>query len=376
MEGQEINSHDKAFAIIPKVGGILSIIGCVLILRDVFLKVKKHKTIPLTAKIMTLITVANLFIAFWENFLSTWMVPKDSGAFMASGNVRTCNLQAFISVLMYMIVETAYTMLSALYYITVVRRDWTTQRTRSLTVVFSFLGLPIIIGLSTAVPLLAAHQYNFDGLYSCNIAAYPLHCWHNNVPCTRAPNASYIRGWLYIYVLACFAFIIIFLSVLMYNVKKQEAELAKQSSCDYLQGIRGQGGLSNPIVGSCWRYLTVFFIPNLALMIWGVIDISGINLSDTGWRFVDYLYVILWPMFGALNGLVYFRLRYLHEKKSSPEATWTSLLGKALSIPSVIKPSTANETLPPPMSSLNDHYDLYTPLFEDDNATGSNNEVL
>mmetsp|Transcript_28930 Transcript_28930/g.46946 ORF Transcript_28930/g.46946 Transcript_28930/m.46946 type:complete len:82 (+) Transcript_28930:1028-1273(+) len=81
-------------------------------------------------------------------------------------------------------------------------------------------------------------------------------------------------------------------------------------------------------------------------------------------------------MFGALNGLVYFRLRYLHEKKSSPEATWTSLLGKALSIPSVIKPSTVNETLPPPMSSLNDHYDLYTPLFEDDNATGSNNEVL
>ena len=376
-DGREFNSHDKAFAIIPKVGGVLSIIGCVLILRDVVLKVKEHKTIPLTAKIMTLITVANLFIAFWENFLSTWMVPKDSVAFMASGNARTCNLQAFISVLMYMIVETAYTMLSALYYITVVRRDWTTQKTRSLAVVFSFLGLPIIIGLITAIPLLAAQQYNFDGLYSCSIAAYPLHCWHNNVPCTRAPNAAYIRGLLYVYLLACFAFIIISLSMLLYNVKKQEAELAKQSSCDYLHSIRREGGWSNPIVGTCLRYLTVFFIPNSALMIWGIIDVFEIKLSDTGWRVVEYMYVILWPMFGALNSLVYFRLRYLNEKKSSPKGTWTSLIGKTLSIPSLIKPSTANENETyPPMSSLIDHCDLHTPLLDGDNDTGSNNEVI
>ena len=373
VDDQEIVSHHKAYAIIPKVGGILSIIGCVLILRDVSLKVKEHKAIPLTAKIMTLITVANLFIAFWENFLSTWMVPKESVAFMASGNAATCDLQAFISVLMYMILETAYTMLSALYYIIVVRKDWTTQKTQSLSVVSSFLGIPIIMGLGTSIPLLAAQQYNFDGVYSCSIAAYPLNCWHNNAPCTRAPNAAYIRALLYVYVLACFAMIIMFLSMLVYNVKKQEAELAKD--CDYLQGIRGKGW-SNPVVGTCLRYLTVFFIPNLALMIWGVIDVSGIHLSDTGWRVVEYLYVILWPMFGALNSLVYFRLRYLNVKKSTPESRWTSLIGKSLAIPSLMRLSTVDEALPPPMSPLMGQDDVYTPLFEDETATGSNNGVL
>jgi len=371
MHDHKDDSHHKCFAIIPKVGGFLSIIGSILILRDVFLKFKQQKTIQLTTKMMTLITVANLFLGFWENFLSTWMVPRDSLAFMASGNVTTCNLQAFISVLMYMIVETAYTMLSALYYITVARKDWTTQKTQSCTVLFTFLVLPIIIGLGTAIPLLVTQQYNFDGVYRCNIATYPLDCYHNDdIPCIRAPNATIIKGWLYLYVSVCFALIIMFLSMLLYNVEKQHAELAKHSEY-YFQGIRGEGRSSNPVAFQSLRYLIAFFIPNLALIVWGVINIGQVEMSDKGWLVVEYLYVILWPMFGALNSLVYFRLRYLNEQKSSPEATWTSLIGKTLSIPSLIRRSTANETLPPRISSLIDEDDLYSPLFEDEIASGS-----
>jgi len=375
-QGYDFDSHEKAFAVIPKIGGVLSIIGSLLILRDVFLKFKEHKTIPLTTKIMTLITVANLALGFWENFLSTWMVPKDSKAFLASGNVTTCNLQAFISVSMYMVVETAYTMLSALYYITVVRRDWTTQKTQSMTVRFSFLGLPIIIGLGTAISLLATQQYNFDGVYSCGIASYPLNCHYNkDIPCTRAPNAEYILSGLFIYVLACFAVIIIFLSMLLCKVRKQDAE-SERYSCEYLKGVKGEGRRSNPVAFQSLRYLTAFFIPNIAFIIWGVMDISNIELSDNGWLIAVYLYVILWPLFGALNSLVYFRLRYLNEKKSNPEATWSSLIGKTLSIHPPSRRSTANETLPPPISSLIDEDDLYSPLFEDESAYGSNEGLL
>lgn len=369
MHVHKDDSHHKAFAVIPKVGGILSIIGSILILRDVFLKFKEHKTIPLTTKMMTLITVANLFLGFWENFLSTWMVPRDSMAFMASGNVTTCNLQAFISVLMYMIVETAYTMLSALYYITVARKDWTTQKTRSWTVLFAFLVLPIIIGIGTAVPLLVTQQYNFDGVYRCNIASYPLDCYHNDdIPCERAPHATLIRGWLYLYASFCFFLIIMFLSMMLYNIEKQNAELAKHSEY-YSQGIRGEGNSSNPVAFQSLRYLIAFFVPNLALIVWGVINVGQIQISKTVWLVVEYLYVILWPMFGALNSLVYFRLRYLNEQKSSPEATWTSLIGKTLTIPSLIRRSTADETLPPWISSLTDEDDLHSPLFEDEFTT-------
>mmetsp|Transcript_21028 Transcript_21028/g.35928 ORF Transcript_21028/g.35928 Transcript_21028/m.35928 type:complete len:394 (-) Transcript_21028:33-1214(-) len=375
-QGYDFDSHEKAFAVIPKIGGVLSIIGSLLILRDVFLKFKEHKTIPLTTKIMTLITVANLALGFWENFLSTWMVPKDSIAFLASGNVTSCNFQAFVAVSMYMVVETAYTMLSVLYYITVVRRDWTTQKTQSLTVRFSFLGLPIIIGLGTAVSLLVMQQFNFDGVYSCNIASYPLNCHYiNDLPCTRAPNAAHIRAGLYMYVFACFAIIIIFLSMLLYNVKKQDTE-TERYACEYLKGVKGEGIRSNPVAFQSLRYLTAFFIPNIAFIIWGVMDISNIELSDNGWLIAVYLYVILWPLFGALNSLVYFRLRYLNEKKSNPEATWSSLIGKTLSIHPPSRRSTANETLPPPISSLIDEDDLYSPLFEDESAYGSNEGLL
>jgi len=376
-QGYDFDSHEKAFAVIPKIGGVLSIIGSLLILRDVFLKFKEHKTIPLTTKIMTLITVANLALGFWENFLSTWMVPKDSKAFLASGNVTTCNLQAFISVSMYMVVETAYTMLSALYYITVVRRDWTTQKTQSMTVRFSFLGLPIIIGLGTAVSLLVMQQFNFDGVYSCNIASYPLNCHYiNDLPCTRAPNAAHIRAGLYMYVFACFAIIIIFLSMLLYNVKKQDTE-TERYACEYLKGVKGEGIRSNPVAFQSLRYLTAFFIPNIAFIIWGVIDICHIELSEHGRNVVSYIYVILWPLFGLFNSLVYFRLRYLNEKKrSSPEATWSSLIGKTLSIPLLSRRRSTDETLPPHFSSLIDEDDLYSPLFEDESAYGSNEGLL
>ena len=42
---------------------------------------------------MTLIAAANLFLGIFENFLSTWMVPKGSPAFMAYGNTATCDTQ-------------------------------------------------------------------------------------------------------------------------------------------------------------------------------------------------------------------------------------------------------------------------------------------
>ena len=101
----------KAWAILPKVGGSLSTIGSILILRDI---AKKWEKVPLTTEVMALISVANLCIAFWECFLSTWMVPRDSYAYMAAGNTATCEAQGFISVMMFIILEISYTILSTL----------------------------------------------------------------------------------------------------------------------------------------------------------------------------------------------------------------------------------------------------------------------
>ena len=367
------SSHDKAFVIIPKVGGVLSIIGSLLLLRDVALKIKGHEAIPLTTKIITLITVAALFIGFFESFLSTWMIPKDSDACLASGNVTTCNVQAFISVWMFIVVETGYSMLSVLYYMTA-RRDWTTQKTQSWKVIFVCLVLPVIVGLGTAIPLLVTNQYNFTGIYSCNIAPYPLGCdYDDGVPCTRAPNATYIRGGFFVYVLVCFAVIIIFLSMLLYNLKKQDAQTAKYSS-HYLGGQGG--GMRNPVAFQSLRYVSVFFIPNIAFIIWAVIDIVEIQPSQSVYYAMIYLYVVVWPLFGALNSLVYFRLRFINERRSNPEASWTNLMRKTFTITPLSIRSNTNETHPLRISALIDEDDLSSPLFEDESASGSNGVSL
>ncbi|KAL7441498.1 hypothetical protein ACHAXM_011545 [Skeletonema potamos] len=368
----DIDPNFKAIVIIPKVGGVLSMVGSLLILRDVTLKIKLHRTIPLSTKIMTLITVALLFIGFWDSFLSTWMVPKDSPhAFLASGNVTTCNIQAFFAVSMLIIVETAYTMLSALYYITVARRDWTTAKTQSSKVMLSFLALPIVIGLGFAIPLLVTNQFNFTGVYSCSISPYPLGCeYEEDIPCTRGPNSSYILRGLFIYVLFCFAFIVIFLSLLLYNLKKHDSQTAKYAS-HYLGG-KG-GGVRIPVAVQALRYVTVFFIPNIAFIIWAIIDIFHIQISTHVWLAVLYLYVIVWPMFGALNALVYFRLRFLNERRSNPDAAWTILIGKTFTI----SPLSNRTSTPPQISALIDEDDnLSSPLFEDESATGSNDVAL
>ena len=100
-----------AWVIIPKFGGALSLIGSTFLLRDIG---RKWKDVPLTTEVLAHITIANVFIAFWECFLSTWLVPKDSNAFMASGNTATCEMQGFISVCAFMTLEVSYTILAVL----------------------------------------------------------------------------------------------------------------------------------------------------------------------------------------------------------------------------------------------------------------------
>ena len=226
---------------------------------------------------------------------------------------------------------------------------------------FSFLALPIIIGLGVAIPLLPTGQYNFSGVYACTISPHPFNCHYDEgVPCTRAPNAMYIREGLFIYVLACMFFIIIFISMLAFKVKKQDAETANYSS-RYLQN---KGGTSNPVLFQSLRYVTAFLIPNIAFMIWAVCDIFNLPMSESMFTVIIYLYVVLWPLFGFMVSFVYFRLRYLNERKSNPDAPWTFVIGETFTIHSLSIRSSNNSNLPP-VYSFSGESDLSSPLFEE-----------
>jgi len=87
---------EKAIAIVPKVGGALSVIACSLIMRDVSIKWYRKKSVSLTSVILFCISVVDWLYSFFAAFLSTWMIPEESGAYLASGNIQTCTAQGFI----------------------------------------------------------------------------------------------------------------------------------------------------------------------------------------------------------------------------------------------------------------------------------------
>lgn len=223
---------------------------------------------------------------------------------------------------------------------------------------FSFLGLPIIFGLGFAITLLVTKQYNFTGVDSCGVASYPAGCHEFGVPCTRAPNAKYIREGFFAYIVCCMVFIIGFISILWFKVKKQDAHTAPDS----FRYLGDKGGISNPVMSQALRYATVFVIPNTAFIIWSFVDTFEIKISHGLTIAVLYLYVIVWPLFGALVSLVYFRLRYLNERKCNPEASWKVIMGEVLTFPSPSTLSTSNNSLHDLTSQL---------LFKEESPTGS-----
>lgn len=63
---------EVSLAIIPKVGGTLSIIACVFIIRDVIRKWKLKRSVPLTSTLVFCISIADLIYAFFAAVMSTW----------------------------------------------------------------------------------------------------------------------------------------------------------------------------------------------------------------------------------------------------------------------------------------------------------------
>ncbi|KAL7537879.1 hypothetical protein ACHAWF_005928 [Thalassiosira exigua] len=345
----------KAVAILPKVGGSLSIVGSTLMLRDI---VKKWKSITLTVEVLSHITVANLFIAFWECFLSTWMVPRDSPAFGAAGNRATCEVQGFITLLMFVVLEVSYTILAVLYYI-IVAQGWSEQKTQRRKIRFLFLGLPVVVALALAVPPLFLGTYNFTGWFSCSLEEYPLNCDVDpNIECERGERARKIQGWMFVGVLVSTIIILVSMTLLVRTIVAQEKKGDK-----YLNpGQQKKRELSDKAFWQSVRYFSVFFISNLPFYIFAIYDVT----SGVPPVWIALIYAIFWPLFGVFNSFVYFRPRYLSYRKKNADKSWMDGICSVLEIDLRSSHWRMTESVPPRISELNDEEedDLSSLLFQ------------
>lgn len=278
----------KSLAILPKIGGTFSIVGSSLLLRDIG---RKWEKVPLTTEVMAHITIANLCYAFWNCFLSTWMVPKGSPAVFATGNTATCNVQGFIATTMFIILEMSYTILSVLYWI-VVAYGWTEQKTQRLKIRFFFLGLPIIVAVGISTSLLFLRMFNFDGAYSCGIEEYPLNCdIEPEKVCERGGRAHIWQVGLMVGILVFTVIIIVSMSLLVKDVRTQERKSDKYLT----KGQEKRRELTRKTFWQAIRYFLVYFVSHLPFYAFAIFDLMREPIPPAA----ALLYATVWPMFGG-----------------------------------------------------------------------------
>ena len=100
-----------AIAIVPKIPGLLSMIGSMFITRAIHKKWRRDRgSLSMTSRIMLNISIADILVSFFRDLLGTWMFPSympSAYVAFASGSDATCAAQHFIGNLVWSATNTA-----------------------------------------------------------------------------------------------------------------------------------------------------------------------------------------------------------------------------------------------------------------------------
>jgi len=119
------------FAILlMKAGGLLSMVASQFLMRNVIIRFNRGERIKLTHRIVFELSFANYWGSFFSAFMSSWMVPKDSGVYQAAGNTASCTAQGFFDNFFYGISVLMNAILALTYCIIVKRKRRDEARSR------------------------------------------------------------------------------------------------------------------------------------------------------------------------------------------------------------------------------------------------------
>eukprot|EP00934_Nitzschia_sp_Nitz4_P007775 Nitzschia sp. Nitz4//scaffold55_size114948//6166//7777//NITZ4_003880-RA/size114948-exonerate_est2genome-gene-0.139-mRNA-1//-1//CDS//3329554467//7765//frame0 len=182
-------------AILPKIGATLSIPSSLFI---IFESIEDHRHGKGTAIQRALVGMSFVDVcassAWWS---STWLLPRDSGMPMAVGNQATCNFQGFL--LQLAIGAPLYNCSLALYYLLVIRYNWTNQQLAKIEI---YVHASIIIfSVGTSIVGLPLTMYN-QVTSVCWVIGSPPDCGHSS---TITSDEECDRGdWAWIFGVALF----------------------------------------------------------------------------------------------------------------------------------------------------------------------------
>lgn len=168
---------------------------------------------------------------------------------------------------------------------------------------------PIIIALGLAISPLFLGMYNYPGRFICALCDYPYGCTSSDeVDCERGEGGVDYSNYSHGYTVFCAVIMITFVCLLVYEIYQQEKRTDR-----FLTSGQDQRRVNTS--KTAWRgiqFIGVYFFsyfPSFVAL--GYRASGNLDIPDV----FDYLFVILLPLLGFFNALVYFRPRYVAYKK-------------------------------------------------------------
>jgi len=269
-----------------------------LIMREVLIRYAKGERIKLTHRIVFELSLANFWGSFFSAFVSTWMVPKESGDYQSAGNTASCSAQGFFDSFFYG-TSVLLNAILALTYCIIVRRG-RRDEVKSKRSMWLILGLPPALCLLLASKPLFAQAYNYTDFYVCGIAEYPLGCLHENYDyeCTRGSSAWELKVARFTCI--CFANLVIVGSVcsLVQHIISTERRMNTNS-------IQSSNVSSNKATWQGISYVAAFMFSWFPWYIWQWIRITTGMLTMSSFDSAALLYIIsiTHPLQGVCNAI-------------------------------------------------------------------------
>lgn len=241
-----------------------------------------------------------------KTFLSTWPIPREvMFTYGNVGNTNTCTAAGFLghgtalTSVLYNGSLAGYFLLAIGFGKTElsVRRQW-----EPLLHI-----LPLLIGWSTAIAGIPMDLYNPIG-WTCWIGQYPVGCGEGSYPCTRGKNIFELRwAFFHAFLWASFLFMAIALIIIYSKIFAIESKtLSSRLSDD------NKLTLSRRFAAQAVLYVVSFFAAWIFTMIqWCISSASG----DLYYPIL-VVTVILNPLQGFFNFLIYFRPRFIRLRKA------------------------------------------------------------
>ena len=305
-------TQQRALAITPKATSSLSIPASLFLLYEIWCDYRSPRgTNAVQHALVGMSVIDILSSSAW--FMSTWFVPEGDFA-LSRGNRGTCTYQGFM--LQLAVGAPLYNSSLALFYLLMIKYNWTDSMLRGIEVWVHAIILSFSIG--TSILLVPLEQYNHIGAV-CWVIGDPQDCGDSSfqgsdVPCERGNHAwlyglTLFYGPLWVCVILCvYSIIQVYLTVRTTMVRGLRHSLSRGGKGKRNEIARSKsksGGLETEAFAvQAVLYTVSFLVTWLPSTLWSIAHWFQFSAY-----WLDYMSAFCEPLQGFWNMLIFIRNR-------------------------------------------------------------------